>query len=133
MAGTGRGLKGHCPADLWLPKEGLITGGGESGAGQGQFRVFITTGWDPRSVEEMTTLFRPAIFFFPSAGLFGFFPEAAFIPWPLLAGWAWVWLRHTPISRGSPALGFLPLFGQADWRKTALKPSSKQETALPAS
>lgn len=52
---------------------------------------------------------------------------------PLLAGWAWAWLHHTPSGRGGPALGFLPLSGQADWRKTALEPSSKQETALPAS
>lgn len=100
----------------------------------GPLRVFITTGWDPRSVEEVTALFRPAIFFF-------FFLSAAPLAFsrgristtPLLAGRVWAWLHHTPSGRGGPALGFLPLSGQADWRKTALEPSSKQETALPAS
>lgn len=74
---AGRGLKGPCPAGPQLPKEGLCPGGGEPGVGQDQLRGFITTGWDPRSVEEVTTLFRPAIFF-PSAGLFGFLPRLYF-------------------------------------------------------
>ena len=75
--GAGRGLRGLCPAGLQLPKEGLSSGGGESGIRQDQPGVFITTGWDPRSVKEVTTLFRPAIFF-PSAGPFGFFPRLHF-------------------------------------------------------
>lgn len=103
------------------------------GAGQVQLGVFIT-GWDSRSVEEVATPFRPGFFFslhwcWPR----WLFPEA---PFPHTAPPGWPDLGMTPLythSRGSQALGFLSLSGQAYWRKTALKPSSKQETALPAS
>lgn len=111
-------------AELW--GRGAWAGPGEPGA-------FIT-GWDSSSVEEAATLFRPGIFFFSSLCWPGWlFPRLHFHPrappdW-LGVGTA---LPHTQ-QQGRLALGFLPLSGQADWRKTALKPSSKQETALPAS
>lgn len=76
------------------------------------------------------------LFFFFSctgAGHVGFFPEA---PFPHTAPPGWPGMGMTPPhthSRGSQALGFLSFSGQAYWRKTVLKPSSKQETALPAS
>lgn len=77
----------------------------------------------------------PARHFFSctGAGHVGFFPEA---PFPHTAPPGWPGVGMTPPhhhSRGSQALGFLSLSEQAYWRKTALKPSSKQETALPAS
>lgn len=103
------------------------------GAGQVQIGVFIT-GWDSRSVEEVATPFRPGIFFScTGVGHVGFFPEAPF-PHTAPPGWPGVGMTppHTH-SRGSQALGFLSFSGQAYWRKTVLKPSSKQETALPAS
>lgn len=74
-------------------------------------------------------------FFFSCTGVghVGFFPEAPF-PHTAPPGWPGVGMTppHTH-SRGSQALGFLSFSGQAYWRKTVLKPSSKQETALPAS
>lgn len=51
-------------------------------------------------------------FFFPSAGLFGFFPEAAFPQRPLLAGWVWAWLHHTPSSRGARPWASCPSLGR---------------------
>lgn len=100
----GRGLTGLCPAGLRLPKEGLSSGGGESGVRQDQLGVFITTGWDPRSVEEVTTLFRPAIFL-PSAGLFGFFPRLHFHNGPSrLAGCGHGSTTHPATGAAGPGL-----------------------------
>lgn len=102
------------------------------GAGQVQIGVFIT-GWDSRSVEEVATPFRPGFFSLHWCWPRWLFPEAPF-PYTAPPGWPGVGMTppHTH-SRGSQALGFLSLSGQAYWRKTVLKPSSKQETALPAS
>lgn len=101
-----------------MPEEGLSVGGSGVRAGQGHSRVFITTGWDPRSVEEVTALFDPAIF--PFCCPVGFFPRSHFHEGPpgrLGVGMA---PPHTQ-RQGWPGLGFLPLSGQADWRKTALE------------
>lgn len=123
------------------PGQGGALGRRGLGAGQGpvwsfyHWVGFFITGWDSRSVEEVATPFRPGIFFFSLRWCWPrwLFPEASF-PHTAPPGWPGVGMTppHTH-SRGSQALGFLSLSGQAYWRKTALRPSSKQETALPAS
>lgn len=92
-------------------------------AGQGQLRVFIT-GWDSKVCGGSGHPLLPGSQFFPCLGLFGFFPKLHFKTAP--PGWWDVGtaLSHTQ-QQGQLALGFLPLSGHVDWRKAALKLSSK--------
>lgn len=132
---AGRGLS-VCPVGPLLHLQGKAELWAGGGWGLGRSRLeFLSLGgiqglwrkWPPPSGQ--------AFFFFSctGAGHTGFFPEA---PFPHTAPPGWPGMGKTPPhthSRGGQALGFLSLSGQAYWRKTVLKPSSKQETALPAS
>lgn len=131
---AGRGLS-VCPVSPLLNLQGKAELWAGGGWGLGRSRLeFLSLGgiqglwrkWPPPSGQA---------FFFPCTGAshIGFFPEAPF-PHTTPPGWPGVGMTppHRP-SRGSQALGFLSLSKQAYWRKTVLKPSSKQETALPAS
>lgn len=123
------------PLSSWLlTPRGRAERGGERSPGPGRAAQSFYHHWVGSKVCGGSDRPLPAshIFFFLSAAPLAF-SRGRISTRPLLAGWAWARLHHTLSGRGGPALGFLPLSGQADWRKTALEPSSKQETALPAS
>lgn len=54
----------------------------------------------------------PASHFFSFCWPVWLFPEAAFPQRPLLAGWVWAWLHHTPSSRGARPWASCPSLGR---------------------
>lgn len=136
--GAGRGLS-ICPVGplLDLQSKVELRVGGGWGLGKVQLGVFIT-GWDfyhwvGFKVCGGSGHPLPARHFFSLRWCWPrwLFPEAPF-PHTAPPGWPGVGMAppHTR-SRGSQALGFLSLSGQAYWRKTALRPFFKTGNCSP--